>query len=121
MPNSFSRRSISVGLSMLSLGGAGLVSPALADAASTYSSSYSDQWGTVTVKIKVSGKKLKGLTATSTYHTPRSYQLDSYALPTLKSEALAAKSYRIYAVSGATITSDAFATAMKSDFSRAHI
>ena len=50
-----------------------------------------------------------------------SQQINSYAVPTLNSEVLAAQSARIDAVSGATYTSNAYAQSLQSALDAAHI
>jgi uncharacterized protein with FMN-binding domain len=116
------RRKILLALSALSLGSSVLVVPAEAIAATTYrGTTYSDPWGAVTVTVGVGGKKIASLNATSTYHTPRSYQIVSFALPVLKKEALKAGSYKINAISGATLTSEAFIYSLKSALHKAHL
>ena len=75
-----------------------------------------DRWGTVQVVLVVTkttrGSKvtrtIKDLTGSYTYHTDRSQFIMSRSLPTLRSEALQAKSAKIDQVSGATYTSEAF-------------
>jgi len=79
------------------------------------------RWGNVTVTIKVSGRRLIDVRGSVPSHKPRSNAINGRALPVLRSEALKAQSARIYTVSGATLTSNAFATSLNSALSRAGI
>jgi len=79
------------------------------------------QFGSVKVTITVRGKKIKTLTINANPDTPRSYQLESYALPLLHKEALHASSYKIHLVSGVTITSEAFDSSLYSALGHAHL
>lgn len=80
-----------------------------------------DRWGTVQVVLIVTKttngskvtRKIKDLTGTYTYHTDRSQFIMSRSLPTLRSEALQAKSAKINMVSGATYTSEAFTQSLQ--------
>ena len=58
-------------------------------------------------------RKIKDLTGSYTYHTDRSQFIMSRSLPTLRSEALQAKSAKINMVSGATYTSEAFTQSLQ--------
>jgi uncharacterized protein with FMN-binding domain len=70
------------------------------------------RWGNVTVTIRVSGRRLVDLSGSVPSHKPRSNSINRRALPILRSEALKAQSARIYTVSGATLTSNAYATSL---------
>jgi uncharacterized protein with FMN-binding domain len=80
-----------------------------------------DRWGTVQVVLVVTKttkgskvtRKIKDLTGSYTYHTDRSQFIMSRSLPTLRSEALQAKSAKINMVSGATYTSEAFTQSLQ--------
>ncbi len=71
--------------------------------------------------IVVQGKKITNITYSATPDTSRSYQLQSYALPVLRKEALKKQGYRINAVSGATITSEAFEASLHSALKHAKL
>jgi uncharacterized protein with FMN-binding domain len=85
-----------------------------------------DRWGTVQVVLVVTrttkGSKvtrtIKDLTGTYTYHTDRSQFIMSQSLPTLRTEALAAKTAKIDQVSGATYTSEAFISSLQAALSQ---
>jgi uncharacterized protein with FMN-binding domain len=73
------------------------------------------RWGPVQVKVTVAGGKITEVTAVE-YPTenPRDQQINSYALPQLRTEALAAQSADIDTVSGATYTSDGYKQSLQS-------
>ncbi|WP_051926555.1 FMN-binding protein [Streptomyces durhamensis] len=65
------------------------------------------RWGPVQVRVTVQGGRLTDVTAVQyPQDNPRDQEINGYALPQLRREALAAQSARIDAVSGATYTSD---------------
>jgi uncharacterized protein with FMN-binding domain len=73
------------------------------------------RWGPVQVRITLKNGKLTDATAV-TYPTdnPRDQEINSYALPRLRSEALQAQSASIDTVSGATYTSDGYRQSLQS-------
>lgn len=77
-------------------------------------STESDRYGSLTVKVKLAAGKLTNITYTSTAHDGHSLQIESRAIPTLKSEAIAANSASIDSVSGATYTSAKYKTSLQS-------
>jgi uncharacterized protein with FMN-binding domain len=72
------------------------------------------RWGPVQVKITLKSGKLTDVTAVQ-YPTdnPRDQEINSYALPRLRSEALQAQSANIDTVSGATDTSDGYRVSLQ--------
>ncbi|WP_405857577.1 FMN-binding protein [Streptomyces sp. NBC_01515] len=73
------------------------------------------QWGPVQVKITVKSGKITDVTAVqSPSGNPRDQEINSYALPELRSETLAAQSAKIDTVSGATYTSDGYRQSLQS-------
>ncbi|MGW3107321.1 FMN-binding protein, partial [Streptomyces sp. NPDC001100] len=73
------------------------------------------RWGPVQVKITVKNGKITDVTAVQyPSDNPRDQEINSYALPQLKSEALAAQSASIDTVSGATYTSDGYRQSLQS-------
>ena len=79
----------------------------------------------ITVKKTTSGNKVtRKIKAISVpvypNHTGRSLYISDNAIPILRSEALQAQSARIDLVSGATYTSDAFASSLQSAILKAH-
>jgi len=116
------RRSIPLAITALSLGSSTVLVPAQALAATTYKGAfYSEQWGGAQVSIQVKGKKISAISAAVQQDTQHSIQLDAYAIPELKQEALKSNSYKIHVVSGATQTSEAFIDSLKSALGKAHI
>ncbi|MET8943723.1 FMN-binding protein [Streptomyces sp. NPDC004542] len=73
------------------------------------------RWGPVQVRVTVKNGKLTDVTAV-TYPTenPRDQEINSYAIPELRREALAAQSADIDTVSGATYTSDGYRQSLQS-------
>jgi len=73
------------------------------------------RWGPVQVKITIKSGKLTEVTAVQ-YPTdnPRDQEINSFALPRLRSEALQAQSADIDTVSGATYTSDGYRQSLQS-------
>ncbi|MFL5994725.1 MAG: FMN-binding protein [Streptomyces sp.] len=73
------------------------------------------RWGPVQVRITIKDGKLTEVTAV-TYPTdnPRDQEINSYALPRLRTEALQAQSAQIDTVSGATYTSDGYRQSLQS-------
>jgi major membrane immunogen (membrane-anchored lipoprotein) len=80
------------------------------------------QWGPVQVRLTVTGGKI---TAAEAVQYPngngRDQQINSYALPVLGREVLAAQSGDIDLVSGATVTSDGYVTSLQSAIDKAHL
>lgn len=73
------------------------------------------RWGPVQVRITIKNSRLTEVEAV-TYPTdnPRDQEINSYAIPRLRSEALQAQSADIDAVSGATYTSDGYRQSLQS-------
>ncbi|WP_030321339.1 FMN-binding protein [Streptomyces sp. NRRL B-3229] len=73
------------------------------------------RWGPVQVRVTIKDGRLTEVTAVS-YPTdnPRDQEINSYALPRLRSEALQAQSADIDTVSGATYTSDGYRQSLQS-------
>ncbi|MEU6144842.1 FMN-binding protein [Streptomyces sp. NPDC047081] len=73
------------------------------------------RWGPVQVKITVKSGKLTDVTAV-VYPTenPRDQEINSYAIPKLRTEALQAQSADIDTVSGATYTSEGYRQSLQS-------
>lgn len=79
------------------------------------------RWGPVQVQLTVSAGKI---TAAEAVQYPNGngmdQQINSYALPVLGHEVLAAQSAQIDLVSGATVTSDGYVTSLQSAIDKAH-
>lgn len=79
-------------------------------------------YGPVQVKITVAGGKITAATAVEyPLDTPRDQQINSYAIPQLNAEALAAGSAQIDTVSGATYTSQGYVGSLQSALDKAGI
>ena len=79
------------------------------------------RWGPVQVQITVSGGRITAATAVVYPNgNPRDAQINGYALPVLGSEAVAAQSAKIDAVSGATVTSDGYIGSLQSALDKAN-
>jgi uncharacterized protein with FMN-binding domain len=80
------------------------------------------RWGPVQVRLTVTAGKI---TAAEAVQYPngngRDQQINSYALPVLGREVLAAQSGDIDLVSGATVTSDGYVTSLQSAIDKAHL
>ncbi|GHD37205.1 FMN-binding protein [Streptomyces galbus] len=73
------------------------------------------RWGPVQVRVTVTDGRITDVTAvTYPRDNPRDQQINSYALPELRSEALRAQSADIDTVSGATYTSDGYRESLQS-------
>ncbi|MFE2069563.1 FMN-binding protein [Streptomyces sp. NPDC059467] len=73
------------------------------------------RWGPVQVRVTVKNGKITDVTAVQyPQDNPRDQQINSYALPQLRSEALAAQSAKIDTVSGATYTSGGYQQSLQS-------
>ncbi|MFF1441647.1 FMN-binding protein [Streptomyces sp. NPDC058295] len=73
------------------------------------------RWGPVQVRVTVRNGKITDVTAvTYPQENPRDQQINAYAVPQLRSEALAAQSADIDTVSGATYTSDGYRQSLQS-------
>jgi len=77
-------------------------------------------YGPVQVQVTVKNGKVTAVTATEyPQETPRDYQINSYAIPQLNSEALAAGSANIDSVSGATYTSQGYIGSLQNALDKA--
>ncbi|MFD7477428.1 FMN-binding protein [Streptomyces sp. NPDC059837] len=73
------------------------------------------RWGPVQVRITLKNGKITDVTAVSyPSDNPRDQEINSYALPQLRREALAAQSASIDSVSGASYTSDGYKQSLQS-------
>jgi uncharacterized protein with FMN-binding domain len=93
-----------------------------AAATKTYAgSTYAMRWGPVTVRITVSGKRIVDVRASLPTERARSAQINGHAGPILRREALQSAGKSVHAVSGATMTSSAYALSLRSALRKAHI
>jgi uncharacterized protein with FMN-binding domain len=83
------------------------------------------QWGPVQVTIVVKGTAVTDLSATAPTERARSAFINQQAIPMLRQEVLqaktAAKIKNIYAISGATMTSQAFYQSLLAALTTAHL
>ncbi len=78
------------------------------------------RYGPVQVKVTVKNGKLTAVDAVEyPQQDPRDAQINSYAIPALNAEALAAGSAHIDVVTGATYTSEGYATSLQSALDKA--
>lgn len=78
------------------------------------------RYGPVQVQIVVSGGKVVSSEVTQVpWNDHKDIEINSYAVPILNSEAVAAQSAQIDMVSGATYTSDAYITSLQSALDQA--
>jgi uncharacterized protein with FMN-binding domain len=78
-------------------------------------------WGPVQVQVHITGSKIIDVT-TLIYPTGtgRDQEINSYALPILRQQAVAAQSAHIDGVSGATYTSDGYRSSLQAALDSAH-
>ncbi|MFE9958780.1 FMN-binding protein [Micromonospora sp. NPDC005299] len=80
------------------------------------------RWGPVQVRITVSGRKITDIAVLQVPDgNHRDQEINDYAVPILRQEALAAQSARIDTVSGATVTSDGYRESLQSAIDAAHL
>ena len=73
------------------------------------------RWGPVQVKVTLSGDRITDIAVLDApANNPRDVEINDYALPVLKQEALAAQSAQIDTVSGATYTSEGYIGSLQS-------
>ena len=80
------------------------------------------QWGPVQVQITVAAGRITEVTAVRYPDgNGRDQEINSYALPVLAQEAVAAQSAQIDHVSGATVTSDGYVQSLQSALDKANL
>lgn len=78
-----------------------------------------DRWGSLTVTVTLSSGRITDVSYTSTAGDGKSRQIEARAVPTLKSEVVAANSTQVATVSGATYTSAKYLTSLQSALDKA--
>jgi uncharacterized protein with FMN-binding domain len=78
-------------------------------------------FGPIQVQIQVSGGKIVDVVTLAQPGDGHSRRINSYALPRLRAEVLAAQSAHIDAVSGATVTSEAYVRSLQAAIDAAHL
>jgi uncharacterized protein with FMN-binding domain len=79
------------------------------------------RWGPVQVQVRIAGSKITEVKAIQVpSENRRDDEINSYAVPQLRAEALAAQSAHIDTVSGATVTSDGYVESLQAALDAAH-
>jgi FMN-binding domain len=84
-------------------------------------SAVDDGYGVVQVQAKISGGKIIDVTTLSLPQDGHSRRINSVAVPQLRQEVLSAQSANIDTVSGATLTSEAYAQSLQAALDAAHL
>ncbi len=79
------------------------------------------RWGVVQVTITVVGRRVTGVGDSLPEVKPRSKFINQRAEPILRRETLQAQSAKVNAVSGATLTSRAWAQSLQYALTKAHL
>lgn len=77
-------------------------------------------YGPIQVQVKISGNRITAVSAVQTPQDGHSQRINSYAVPQLGQEVLAAQRSDVDAVSGATATSDAYRQSLQAALDAAH-
>jgi uncharacterized protein with FMN-binding domain len=98
-------------------------SPAGASGSGTFTGQSVDtRWGPVQVRITVADGKITDVEAVDyPQENHHDVEINSWALPALRQEVLAAQSASVDAVSGATVTSDGYLSSLQSAIDQAHL
>lgn len=79
------------------------------------------RWGPVQVQVHIGGSKITDVAALQVPNgNNRDYEINSYAVPQLRSEVLTAQSANIDVVSGATVTSEGYINSLQAALDSAH-
>lgn len=79
------------------------------------------QWGPVQVQVTIAAGRITDVTALQYPQGNRKdAEINSYAIPALHDEVIAAQSAQIDAISGATVTSDGYLTSLQAALDAAH-
>ena len=80
------------------------------------------RWGPIQVAIVVQGKKILDIRATYPTERPKSQFINDQAVPMLRTEVLKAQGINnVYAISGATMTSEAYGQSLMAALTAAHL
>ena len=84
---------------------------------------YHMRWGTVQVRIRLdsTNRHIVNVGAVTPTERARSARINNHAVPILKREVLSAQSANIHAVSGATLTSNAYKQSLRSALTKAQL
>jgi uncharacterized protein with FMN-binding domain len=114
--------SVSAGGGSTTQGGSSSSSSAGGSATAVTGDTAQTRWGPVQVQITVAGGKITDVTPVQYPNgNGRDQEINSYALPVLAKEALAAQSANIDHVSGATVTSDGYVQSLQSAIDQANL
>ena len=80
-----------------------------------------DGYGVVQVQVKISAGKIVDVTTLSLPQDGHSSRINSFAVPQLRQEVLRAQSANVDTVSGATLTSEAYAQSLQAALDAAHL
>jgi uncharacterized protein with FMN-binding domain len=106
--------------SRLSSSAAGAAAPTSSGGAQTYQGPVvNDPFGGVQATITVAGKKITNVVISAPQDNPRSAGINQQAVPLLQSETLQAQSAQINTISGATLTSQAYAQSLQAALDQA--
>jgi len=112
--------SLALAPSRASSPGTGAPTPTSPGGARTYQGPVvNDPFGGVQATVTVSGKKITDVTISAPHDNPRSSSINQQAAPLLRSETLQAQSAQINGVSGATLTSQAYAQSLQTALDQA--
>jgi uncharacterized protein with FMN-binding domain len=79
------------------------------------------RWGPVQVQVHIASGKITDVKALQVPNgNRRDVEINTYAVPRLRAEVLAAQGANIDAVSGATVTSDGYVSSLQAALDRAH-
>lgn len=100
----------------------GSASPAPSGATRTIQGPSEDmRWGPVQVTLIVQGSRITDVQATAPTERERSAFINNQAVPMLRQETLQAQNANIDLISGATMTSEAFAASLQAALQQAHL
>jgi uncharacterized protein with FMN-binding domain len=97
------------------------VSIAAAASSKNYTATTNMKFGAVRVTVTIKGKKIVNVTSVLPTEKPKSTAINKKAGPILRREALRAQSAKINVVSGATYTSNAYASSLQAALDKANL
>lgn len=106
-----------------STGAPGATGPAVPAGGTRSATGASEQYGygVLSVKVTVAGTRITGVTVPALQTAdPTSQQITTQVIPLLRSQVMSAQSARINGISGATYTSQAYATSLQSALDKLH-
>jgi uncharacterized protein with FMN-binding domain len=115
-------KSIATAITSLGIAGSLAVPTGALAASGSYTGAGSKmKWGTVTVRIAVSGRRITNISSTYPAERPRSAYINKAAVTILRQQALRSQSYKLHNLSGATMTTLAFENSLASAMHMAHL